>query len=436
MKIFIENYKNINNVTINIPESNRLILLGANGVGKTNVLEAIYYEKCSFLDCDTEYSDRFMLSLQLQRNMDYYYPNADLIREFFSFNNESDQISILMNYLENVYDTVKMPLMKKLIDNALDSFRYARLNRKFDPSPLAITRLIVLNRIYERARQLNQKYIVLMDTPELYAHPLLMEELATCLLKLEQIGCMVLVSTHNEQIVSRLYNKYDEVVKLTKNAEGNVETMYIDMEKIKTEIRAFYDSDEYLTHNFSKSSRPDYGLLTLLDRDIEGYLLTAFRDRIIKAFFYGTIVLGEGASEDVLFDYIENKVHPTWAAEYQVGFMNCMGKSTMPLYFIFLNSLGVNTFVIYDYDNDNNPVHVAYREAFNRYYHDHKDIFRCYYLKPDLEGFLNIDERVESIIKPVNIYNYTFLQETRSKGFNRLLNVLKENIISLNKEQK
>ena len=106
----------------------------------------------------------------------------------------------------------------------------------------------------------------------------------------------------------------------------------------------------------------------------------------------------------------------------------------MPLYFIFLNNIGVKTFVIYDYDNDNNPVHVAYREAFNRYFHDHKDIFRCYYLKPDLEGFLNIGERVESIIKPVNIYNYTFMQDTRSKGINRLLNVLKENIISLNKE--
>ena len=433
MKIFIENYKNIRNVTLDVPESKRMILLGANGTGKTNTLEAIYYEKCSFLDCEDEYADRFLLSLD-HKSMDYYYPNADLIRELFSFDDEKDLISVLMEFLEKSYDKLKMPLMRKLINDALDAFRFARINKKFDPSPLAITRLVILNRIYEKARQLNQKYIILMDTPELYAHPLLMEEISTSLLKLEQAGCLVIVTTHNEQVISRLFTRFNEIVRLSKNAEGFMETMTVDMEKVEKDIIAFYEVDEYLTHNFSKSSRPDFGLVRLLERDIEGYLITAFRDRIIKAFFYNTIVLGEGASEDVLFDYIENKVHPSWAAEYRVGFMNCMGKSTMPLYFIFLNNIGVKTFVIYDYDNDNNPVHVAYREAFNRYFHDHKNIFRCYYLKPDLEGFLNIGERVESIIKPVNIYNYTFMQDTRSKGINRLLNVLKENIISLNKE--
>ena len=63
MKIFIENYKNIRNVTLDVLESKRMILLGANGTGKTNTLEASYYEKCSFLDCEDEYADRFLLSL-------------------------------------------------------------------------------------------------------------------------------------------------------------------------------------------------------------------------------------------------------------------------------------------------------------------------------------------------------------------------------------
>ena len=42
MKITIDSYKNIHDLTIPVV-NNKLILLGANGVGKTNTLEAVFY---------------------------------------------------------------------------------------------------------------------------------------------------------------------------------------------------------------------------------------------------------------------------------------------------------------------------------------------------------------------------------------------------------
>ncbi|MBR0136841.1 MAG: AAA family ATPase, partial [Erysipelotrichaceae bacterium] len=67
MKIIIENFKNITHLELNIV-NNKAILLGANGVGKSNVLEAIYkghwwmkdskksFDACYLLNLDVEHS--------------------------------------------------------------------------------------------------------------------------------------------------------------------------------------------------------------------------------------------------------------------------------------------------------------------------------------------------------------------------------------------
>ena len=325
MRILIENYKNISNLELTVPGSNRFILLGANGVGKTNTLEAIYYGKCSFFDTDATYADRFLLTMDFHPEADYYYPNQDLIRELFPMDDEEEIDTKLMQFLQEAYDEMKMPLMKKLISDALTSMNYARINKSFDASPLAITRLVILNRIYQRARQRNERYIILIDDPELYAHPLLMDEITTIILKLEETGSLVVVSTHSNHIISRLFFSFDELVKLEKDQNNQLVAKTVDIELVKKNIRDFYDSDENLTHNFSKPTHPDTGIQKLLENDLEGYLITSFRDHIIKALFFDVMILGEGASEDVLFDYIENVVRPSWISEYRVGFISCLG---------------------------------------------------------------------------------------------------------------
>ena len=102
----------------------------------------------------------------------------------------------------------------------------------------------------------------------------------------------------------------------------------------------------------------------------------------------------------------------------------------MPLYFIFLNSINVRTFVMYDLDNEQNPVHAAYHRCFDEYHFKHRHLFASYYLAPDLERYLNFNngERIESIIKPVNIFNYTFLREKENPQVRKLIDIMEENI--------
>ena len=436
MKIHIKEYKNIRNLTIPVSPSNTVILLGSNGVGKTNTLEAIYRDYGQITDTDTDFKGKYLLSLDLPRERDKYYPNADVLGQLFTAP-AGELPEVMLNFLEEEYTKTHRPMMKQYISDALQNLKYAEVNREFDLSPAAVIRLVILNVILAQARENNEKYIVMVDSPELYAHPMLMDELTATLNQLRALGSLIIISTHNDRIVSRMFSSFADIIKMTKK-DGLLQIQTVDIEDIKNRILDFYRSDENLTHSFSRSTHHDDGLLKILNEDLEGYLITSLRDHIITIFSSPTIILGEGISEDVLFDYIDNELHPNWLSEYQVGFMSCIGKSTMPLYFITLNAIGVKTFVLFDYDNDTNPVHNAFRLAFKRYHLANKRMFRSYYLKPDLENYLNFfddEDKIASIVKPVNIYNYTFLRRTENRQLNQLLEIMHDNIAMLNKER-
>lgn len=428
MKIRIDSYKNIHNLTIPVHD-NKLILLGNNGVGKTNTLEAVYFEKCVIEDAPYEYKKRYMMSLETI-SMDDYFPNANILRKIFPDITIDNLQYKLMQFLEEAYTQLNRHLLKKLVQDALDTLTYCIANKQFDTSPIAITRLIILKWLYRESVRTGDKYIILADSPELFAHPMLMNEITNALLDLSKRGCLVIITTHNEYVISRFFSRFEEIVKIEKDANGNARITTIDMDEVKERIREFYRRDEYLTHSFSRMTHPDDGLIKLLNDDIENFLITAFRDRIITIFFAETVVLGEGASEDVLFDYINNVLQPQWVSDNRTGFMNCMGKSTMPLYFVFLNYLNVRTLVIYDLDNTNNLVHAAYRKCFDDYHFEHPSLFASYYLSPDLERYLDIDngQRIRSLVKPLNVFNYTYMQEEVNPRVNELVDIMELNI--------
>ena len=430
MKIVIRNHKNIDTIVLPVSATGKMILLGNNGVGKSNILEAIYNGNCTYEDQDISYDGSYLFSGDLYRGQEELFPNENMLKQAFMSAEEKTLEENLLAFLEDSYHRSNRPFMKKMIADALDTLKYVRINGHFDPSPMAITRLILLNKLYQNCLARSQRYIIMVDSPEMFASPLLIDEISSTLNQLQKAGCLIIISTHSDRIISRMFTRFDEIIKILKRSDGKVEAQIVDIDRIISNIKDFYASDEYLVHSFSKSTHIDQAIMDLLENDIESYLITAFRDHIITAFFSNIVILGEGSSEDVLFDYIYTVVHPDWISEKQVGFISCMGKSTMPLYFIFLNGIGVRTLVIYDYDNLKNEVHRAYYDAFNQYHFSNRRMFRSYFLKPDLEGFLNIDgeTRIPSLIKPVNIFNSTFLQNQENPAMTELLNLLKMNI--------
>ncbi|MBQ1826547.1 MAG: hypothetical protein II126_01120 [Erysipelotrichaceae bacterium] len=432
MKLIIENYKNITHLEINVV-NNKVLLLGSNGVGKSNVLEAIYKGHWWMEDSDQTFDGSYLLNLDISHSLNDYYPHASLLNSFFP-NRRRDLPSQIISFLNEAYNDIQRPLLKERIKSAVESLKYSAQNKVFDPSSLAIIRLVLLHKLYKQAKEENRKFIILIDNPELYCHPLLVDEIASVLLNLQKEGSLIIASTHDDHFISLMFSNFGEIVKLTKNAQSNVEAFTLDIQATVREISEFYSSQVYLTHSFSNASNVDSAIMQLLEgNNIESFLITTFRDRIITAYFSECVVLGEGASEDVLFDYITSEVNPTWIQEYLVGFISCLGKSTMPLYFITLKHLGVKVLCMFDYDRPDNPVHRAYFDAFLAYHRDNRDMFRYYYLRPDLENYLNMlpENRLVSLIKPVNIFNFTYLHKEDNPALDQLIETIHEHVKSL-----
>ncbi|MBQ4252651.1 MAG: hypothetical protein II704_06365, partial [Erysipelotrichaceae bacterium] len=133
MKIKIDSYKNIRDITIPVV-NNKLILLGANGVGKTNILEAIASGHATITDCNTEFEQSYLLNLNVASSASEYYPNSSYLMQMLKGRNGATLAERIMNYLEEVYSITSRPLLKHLISDALDAMHFAEKNRDYDPS--------------------------------------------------------------------------------------------------------------------------------------------------------------------------------------------------------------------------------------------------------------------------------------------------------------
>ena len=147
--------------------------------------------------------------------------------------------------------------------------------------------------------------------------------------------------------------------------------------------------------------------------------------------------LGEGSSEDVLFDYLDLVIHPEWMRDYRIQYMGCLGKNTMPFYFLFLNHLGIKTVCLYDADKNTNPVHASYAKAFAEYEKENGHLYAKMALNPDLEHVLDIvpDYKLLSIEKPVNIYHNTFATDNIKDKVSKLSDVIKVLFDKMEKEK-
>lgn len=295
---------------------------------------------------------------------------------------------------------------------------------------MGIQRWILLKLLVRISKDL--PCLVVIDEPELFMHPFLIRECCVLLRQMQQQNGAVIVASNSQQVISDLFEDIEQVVRL--EPDGIVQA---DAEAIAQQIQAFYHQDDMLLRRFSQAGQKDAGMINVVSHYTRSYLSSVFKDHIFNVMFSRCIILGEGSSEGVLFDYMEHAIHAAWTREERVNYMSCLGKGTMPFYFIFLNAIGVRCICMYDYDNDTNPVHTAYAKAFMRYEQAHPDQFMKFALQPDLEGVLRIDPpyKLMAVEKPVHVFQCSFVTNQVKAKVEELLGVLESMVRRMNDKE-
>ena len=230
------------------------------------------------------------------------------------------------------------------------------------------------------------------------------------------------MATNSETVVSKLFVDIEQIIRL----EENNTIIQADAEVLIQSIKDFYNQDVYLLRRFSASNQLDEGLNNILNNYIRIYLSSVFTKQIFNIMHADCVILGEGSSEDVFFDYIDQIISPKWMRENRVHFMGCLGKSTMPFYFIFLNHLRIRVVSLFDADKDSNLVHDAYAKAFKKYENEQRKLFARLVLNPDLEHVLQIvpNYKLQSLEKPINIYYHTFVTNNVCAKVNEIADLI------------
>ena len=373
-----------------------LMIVGEHKSGKTALLNMIKNQ-----EYEMELSDSFKtysLFLNDQTKM-----NKNIVKKLFSDDEDT--------WEEELDELLKETFSKQYYQSIKERIScISCLVVDTDIYVLSYQRLVMLALLVKLAKK--EKMIILIDEPEQFAHPLLVREMCVLFRRLLDLGSILIMSTNSEIIVSKLFNDVEQVARLEIVDNKQIINQPI-AQDIVEKVQLFYHSNPHLLKRFSNSSRIDYGLSNVVDNFTRIFLASVLRNEIFTIMFSKYVILGEGSSERVLFDYIEQILHPDWSRDLMVNYLGCLGKGTMPFYFIFLNSIGMGAICMYDYDNDTNPVHVAYAETFSEYEKSNYHLFRKFVLQPDLEQVLAIepDYKLMPIEKPVNVFHETYVTE-------------------------
>lgn len=334
------------------------------------------------------------------------------------------------NWTESYPAYIHKHYSKKEAENIL-----SRIPNAVDLLPNVVNELFVVKRliIIEMLLCISDKMAIVIDEPELAGHPMIVRDICIALRQLQEKGNIVIVATNSETVVSKLFEDIEQLVRLEKKT-GIIQ---VDVKKLENEILTFFKKDIYLLRQFSNSNYLDKGLNNVLMNYTRVYLSSIFRNTMFNLMHADGVILGEGSSEDILFDYLDLVIHPEWMRDYRIQYMGCLGKNTMPFYFLFLNHLGIKTVCLYDADKNTNPVHASYANAFAEYEKENGHLYAKMALNPDLEHVLDIvpDYKLLSIEKPVNIYHNTFATDNIKDKVSKLSDVIKVLFDKMEKEK-
>ncbi len=416
MKLKIKKYKNIEDVTFEVV-NNTLILVGKNSVGKSNVINAISEGCYEIKESSHKFEDVLLVSSE-PTSLDYDVTTnlTKLFNKIYKIDNQG--------FIDEYY---------KIIDEAnyklAEDFTFSETINEFklavssDPNNIQNSILkpeILIDGVnvgldigsglkrriaYQLLRRLTmngnqEKYVILVDTPELHSHPAMIRVICSELKKLAEQGHLIIVTTHNESVIEYLHTDIKQIAKLNKES-GKLFSTQIPLNFYMEKVYDFYQEK-----NIFKLPNGKYNisLAHIIKEDLSSFCKTILRDKTLKIFFADTIVIGEGASEEILFDYIFTKENEM-LIQKNVDYLTAFGKFYLPFFFILANLYQVKVVCMYDVDKKENSSHAAFHRAFCKYAKANKTDIEMIGLDPDLESEIGLDMPSHRIEKPLQIFN-------------------------------
>ncbi len=406
MILTVKDFRNIKKIKFEIVD-NTLVLVGKNGVGKSNVLEAIKASHYTISDFD-KFTDIVYVSgvdtiddgSSLEKNR-VFTQLIDILYE------EDNKYKMLYEEVKDILETTNEYEREKAEISKADFLLCC--------SKLAsgIKRKLIYRLLYKIATtHPNRKLAILIDSPELYAHPSMIRALCNELKFLSERGHLVVVSTHDAKVVETLTTNLRQIAKLTLE-DSEVKSYQIDIEEYKKKLYSFYESKNIF---YLPNGKMNEALVHIVKSNLDSFCKSFLREGVLRILFADYILLGEGSSEEVLFNYIFTRMDYNTVmnfSKYNIDYATGFGKFYLPFYFILANLYNVKVICIFDIDNLDNKSHKAFYNAFSYYEINNKDLFATIMLDPDLEHELEIKQSRHRVEKPLHIFNEVFYKQNK-----------------------
>ena len=286
-----------------------------------------------------------------------------------------------------------------------------------------------------RTRGFNPDYsLILFEEPEAFLHPTQQEKLQSSLRELSQLpNQQIILSTHSPKFVCKQTLYFNTLIRLGKS-NGVTKIFKLDDEEI-----SFIQNENIGLYNLfceklMDTSTPQ-AIKTIIQRRQFGHNPPRTEDKLqdesinyfiwlnaerSSLFFAKHVIICEGPSEKVLFEYLFNELW-TDLRDKQIYILDALGKFNIHRYISFLSKLGIEHSIFADKDNDDN-IHAI----INDYITSKRTAFtkNIHFFENDIEDFLEIAKPSRKDLKPINIIKKQMSGEITTAKITALKNII------------
>ena len=267
------------------------------------------------------------------------------------------------------------------------------------------------------------KYLII-DEPETFLHPSLFSDVCKVLNDIS-VYTKILIATHspkflecmNVDLSSIAYVNDGKVLPLMSDNEYEYQLNNMSLYKMILDY-----SDEEL------NKKHCYKNIRKIMIDFDKYFNIFIKPKIIQALFSKIVIIGEGRTENVLFDCCKKENRNMYSS--QIEYIDFYGKEFMPFLAEVIQKLGIKVILIFDCDiNKSDELNLNLNKTLMNFDNIH--------FEKEIENYLDItkeknDKNFKSITAPMAVYNMYLEKNKELIDLMNNLDILIKNVIKKN----